>query len=577
MAAVNVSLFRGMSKKISPRLLPEDMAVSCINVDLDAGSLRPIKGLSTSVTLPSVQGGVGTASYSGSTKTFFQSRDNVWFTFSGSSASVIDGPVAEDAYKRVYFSNSVGAYVASTVSGSAFTNYLLGVPALPTAPSSAQIPVVSATTDTETAVSRSYVVTCVTAWGEEGPPSPPSAILDTRSDQAVTVSLTALPANINNRNIVYYRVYRTDANGVFRYAFQVSALSATSTTDTVLESALGEELVSQEWDQPPQLTLTDYGLSGICSLPNGITAGFTGQTVCFSESFLPHAWPKRYQLTTQAKIIALTPLETGLLVMTEGQPYIVQGSDPAGMVMTELNVPYPIANAESAVNVGGSVIYCSQDGLVSVSSAGAALVTETIFTRTDWQAAHSPATVQGFEWEGKYVGFHTTSGAINGFIFDPRGGKSAFTALELDDSVTAAFSSSQNNELYVITNGTVKKFAQGSHLRCTWLSRHYFSDRAINMGVAQIAFGENLGQVSVVTDGAGAHLNDTVILFSASENTDVFALADVRHIEYRAAGGDGIHTFRLPSGYKSHVSSFQISTKEEVHSITMAESPAELR
>ena len=568
-----------MSSKISPRLLPEDMAVSVTNTDLDSGSLRPLKGLSLlgSADQPNL---VNTgAPFSNQIDTLFQARTGAWFGFQD-VVSVMDSPIAEDAYDRVYFSGKMefgtlgGPHITSTQAPT--TIHFLGLPKpdVSIGNGGAVSPQNSANEETETAVSRSYCSTFVTARGEEGPPSPPTPIVDLRSDQTITLTAGAISgAATSQRNIALHRVYRTDASGVFRRVADMSATSSTSLVDTVLDSALGEELVSQEWNAPPA------GMLGICSLSNGICAGFTGQTVCFSEAYLPHAWPTRYQLTTHNNIVAILPLETGLLVMTEGKPYIVQGADPAGMVMTELNVPYPISNARSAVDVGGKVIYASEDGLVIVSSAGASLLTESLFTSDQWFAQHNPSTIQGFLWEGKYVGFHdrptlAADNGINGFIIDPRGGKAAFTRLRVDgtisngvtDQLRLGYSSSKENDLRLSfsNSSSVYRFGTGSYLSAEWQSRHYYSERPINIGVGRVSFGENLG--------AG----DTQIAFLAGDNNSELIATDVRHTETVDAASNTL-TFRMASGYKSHVLSATISTKRELNSISFAESPSELK
>ena len=566
MVAVNVSLFRGMSRKITPRLLPEDMAVQVTNMDLDSGSLRPLKGLSTNgISTNTVNGAIN-----GATKSLFQARSGDWFRFQD-LVSVMDSPIAEDAYDRVYYSGQAGGpHITSTQAPT--TSHFLGLPKPVASVGATANPQVSANLDTETAVSRAYCTTFVTVRGEEGPPSDPTPILELRSDQAITLaSGPASGSYVNQRNIAFYRVYRTDANGVFRQVVDISATAGglTVTADAVLDSALGEELVSQEWNAPP------LNMLGLCSLSNGICAGFTEQTLCFSEAYLPHAWPTRYQLTTQNDIVAIRPLETGLLVMTKGKPYIVQGSDPAGMVMTELNVPYGIASAQSAVDIGGAVIYSSEDGLVLVSSSGASLLTESTFTSDQWMANHAPNSIKGFLWQGKYVGFHPRvggTGGINGFILDPKGGKASFTALRLQnsssdsyDSISAGAASSQEDNLRVVLNGsTAYEFAAGPYLLAYWSSRHYYTERPINLGAAMVAFGNNFGGGS------------TSVVLVGSENADEIPATDIRHQE-TIADTERISTFRCPSGYKSSVFYVGVTTKREIHSISFAESPSELR
>jgi hypothetical protein len=169
---------------------------------------------------------------------------------------------------------------------------------------------------------------------------------------------------------------------------------------------------------------------GLTAMPNGITAGFFGNTLCFSEAYLPHAWPEAYQLTTTYPIVGLSATDTGLIVLTEGKPYIVQGADPAGMVMNELDIAQSCLSKKSIVDMGGSVIYSSPDGLVGISQSGSRVLTDNIFTKEQWDD-YSPSTVIGFRWEDRYVGFSSRSGdtAPEGFVLDPRGGQNAFSTI----------------------------------------------------------------------------------------------------------------------------------------------------
>ena len=46
-------------------------------------------------------------------------------------------------------------------------------------------------------------------------------------------------------------------------------------------------------------------MKGLIALPNGVFAGFTGKRICFSEPFLPHAWPVAYRITLEEEIVSI--------------------------------------------------------------------------------------------------------------------------------------------------------------------------------------------------------------------------------------------------------------------------------
>ena len=87
-------------------------------------------------------------------------------------------------------------------------------------------------------------------------------------------------------------------------------------------------------------------------MPNGFLAGFSGQTVCFSEAFQPHAFPDAYKLTIKSDVVALAPLNTGLLVLTKEKPALIQGLDPSSMSMIEIDSTLSCVSKRSVVDMG---------------------------------------------------------------------------------------------------------------------------------------------------------------------------------------------------------------------------------
>jgi hypothetical protein len=431
--------------------------------------------------------------------------------------------------------------------------YKLGIPR-PTTPSVSISPSPSANASSEVPVSRSYVCTFVTAFGEEGPPSlvTTSDIYDVYTDQTVTVTVGSAPAG---RNYAYIRIYRTDENGVFRFLTQVSS-SGSSFTDAVAETSLGEEVPSQDWVGP------DDSMVGLTAMANGVTAGFFGQTLCFSEAFLPHAWPEEYQLTTAYPIVGLSATDTGLIVLTEGKPYAVQGSDPAGMVMTELDVAQSCVSKKSIVDMGRVVIYASPDGLVGISSSGSSVMTDAIFTKAQWQD-YNPSTVIGFRWEDRYVGFsqRAAAGDPEGFVFDPRGAQNAFSTHQRDYDIIAGFNDLSTDLLYLVKNdGSAFTLASGSdYFEAKWVSKHFFTKRPINFGVCQVAFGEDLGSGTSTVIIYGGEKTPSSTLHTAS-----------------IPSSESVHTFRLPSGYKHNVFKVEVRSQREIANVIIAESPSEI-
>jgi hypothetical protein len=556
-AGFKLTTFTGLSKKVSPRLLPEDMAQNAQNVFLDSGR---IEGIPTDVNDPSESGNTHPASHiSTTTRTIFKATSSSWFTFTD-DVDVIRSPIKEDTHGRFYFTGSGNfpkyTSLSSGVSGSGpypTASFRLG---LPTPGAFTAAPSVDNTSAADGAAlsSRAYLYTEITTFGEEGPPSEVTSADIVDAENGATVTLTLPAATSGNYSIAKRRIYRTDINGVFRFVKDVTGTSAGTTTEAVTDDLLGEEIESSDNLAPPDDTTSDHPdgpMLGITTMPNGITAGFSGNTLLFSESFLPHSYPLANQLTTQEDIVAIASIASGLLVTTKGKPLMASGTDPSAMAMVEIDANLPCVNKRSLVDMGEYAIYSSPDGLVLASNSGIQLITEQILTRDQWQTEYYPSNVEAYEYEGKYIAF-TYDGSNNstkkGFIFDPRGGKNAF--VNLDFYATAGFNDRENDELYLVIDGTLKKFARGTTKRSyLWKSKEFFSNRPLSPGIAKVdAEAYNALTFKLFADGSLKH-------------TQTVANSD---------------PFRLPGGYRGKVFEIQLEGTDIINEVCVYESPQEI-
>ena len=557
MAGFKLTTFTGLSKKVSPRLLPEDMAQNAQNVFLDSGR---IEGIPTDVNDPSESGNTHPASHiSTTTRTIFKATSSSWFTFTD-DVDVIRSPIKEDTHGRFYFTGSGNfpkyTSLSSGVSGSGpypTASFRLG---LPTPGAFTAAPSVDNTSAADGAAlsSRAYLYTEITTFGEEGPPSEVTSADIVDAENGATVTLTLPAATSGNYSIAKRRIYRTDINGVFRFVKDVTGTSAVTTTEAVTDDLLGEEIESSDNLAPPDDTTSDHPdgpMLGITTMPNGITAGFSGNTLLFSESFLPHSYPLANQLTTQEDIVAIASIASGLLVTTKGKPLMASGTDPSAMAMVEIDANLPCVNKRSLVDMGEYAIYSSPDGLVLASNSGIQLITEQILTRDQWQTEYYPSNVEAYEYEGKYIAF-TYDGSNNstkkGFIFDPRGGKNAF--VNLNFYATAGFNDRENDELYLVIDGTLKKFARGTTKRSyLWKSKEFFSNRPLSPGIAKVdAEAYNALTFKLFADGSLKH-------------TQTVANSD---------------PFRLPGGYRGKVFEIQLEGTDIINEVCVYESPQEI-
>jgi hypothetical protein len=555
-AGFKLTTFSGLNEKVSPRLLPEDMAQNAENVFLDSGR---IEGIKTDVNDPSEAGSTHPAvNIDGTTKTIFKASSSAWFTFT-QDVDIIKSPIKEDSHGRFYFTGS-GTFPKYTSTSAGITgsgpfpaaSYRLG---LPTPASFTSNPSVDNTTaeDGATTSSRAYIYTEITTFGEEGPASlvTSSEIIDASNGSTVTLSLPA--ASSGNYTIAKRRIYRTDLNGVFRFVKDVSGTASGTTTEAVKDSLLGEEIESTDNLAPPDDVTADHPdgpMLGITSMPNGITAGFSGNTLLFSEAYLPHSFPIRNQLTSKDDIVGIASIASGLLIVTKGKPLMASGTDPSAMAMVEIDANLPCTNKRSLVDMGEYAIYASPDGLVLASNSGINLITEQILTRDQWQSYY-PNNIEAYEYEGKYIAFTwdgTNASSKQGFLFDPRGQKNAF--VKLDFYATAGFNDRENDELYLVIGGVLKKFARGTSNRTyTWKSKEFYTNRPISPGVAKVS--------------ADSYSSLTFKLFAdgSLKHTQTVTNSEI---------------FRLPGGYRAKAFEIQLEGIDVVNEVCVYESPQEI-
>lgn len=296
-------------------------------------------------------------------------------------------------------------YVIGTVSGNTFTLLANGT-TLSAASTPANIRFVRVYTEADK-VTRSYLVTLVSTSGEEGPPSIPSVPAEFNVGVPVTVSvLGAFPdiAWAQRTAINRVRIYRTSTGSeTTDFFFLAEAAISTSSGTTAIPSSgtisfsdpnndeiqvLGEVLPSKDWQAPPT------GLRGLTRMPNGYLVGYVGNTLYASEPYQPHAWPDRYRRTTNSEIRGLAVYGDTLVIATTGKPYLAQGADPASLYLQELDADAPCRFERTVVPVGVGVAWASREGVVLVNASGVRSITESIFTRAQWDELLSSFAAQ---------------------------------------------------------------------------------------------------------------------------------------------------------------------------------------
>jgi len=399
----------------------------------------------------------------------------------------------------------------------------------------------SSTASTEV---RTYVYTYVTAYGEEGPPSPPSSLLTMTSSGTVAVSAMDIGPG-GTYNITKKRLYRSSTVGAqaqFQFVAEIP-VAVTSYSDSVDQASLGEVLPSQDWVAPPT------GLRGLKQLANGAAIGFVGNTVYLSEPNLPHAWPHVYPI--DETIVGVGVFRQSAVLLTNSYPYLISGADPQAMSIEKMELPQACVAKRSIVDTGEGVLYASPDGIVSIGSAGVSLATKDFLSREQWQAYNPPSMVAAFHDNRYHVTYQTTAGVRGMLIFDFSGQGAALTTSGVNENaeVTAMFSDPRTDTLYMAQGGSIVRFNSGTPSEYVWRSKKFRTPFHMNFGKAQVIAASYPVTLKVFGDG-------TLRFTKSVLNSNIF---------------------HLPGGYRSMDWQLEVSGTAEVTQVTMATSAEEIR
>lgn len=538
MPAIHIKAFAGLKPIVDPLLLSQTDATTAVNSRLISGALVPLSGVTTLKALTKVSPATIFRYGNSSVETDY------WLEFLADT-DVIQSPIANDQYGRVYWTDGTSPRYGpntSVISGASYpgASFLLGVPAPTSAPSiSTFTPGSGATAET-----RTYVITYVSAYGEEGPPGPASELATV--DPSAAVGLTALPTGPSgNYNIATKRIYRSSTVGSSAQFQFVDEIPVANTTysDTKSQASLGEVLPSSEWYPPPS------GLKGLRMHPNGAAIGFKDNTVYLSEPNLPHAWPHEYPL--EESVVGIGVFRQSAVILTNGRPYLMSGADPQAMSLERMELPQACVSKRSIVDTGDGVIYASPDGLVSVGSSGIDVVTKGLMSREQWQA-YNPASMTAAVHDNRYHVLYQTSGGTRGMlIFDFSGQGASFTTSDINaaTAVTAMYADHRTDTLYFARGTNIVRFNAGTPLTYTWRSK-----------VFRVPFPMNFSRAQVVASGYPVIMN-------------LYADGSLRMTKSVVNG----NLFHLPSGFRALDWQIELVGNTSVTQVSVASSSDELR
>lgn len=494
--------FSGIAPGVSSRLLADQFGQTAENIDFESGRLKPTTNDVDVFTLQS-----------GLRRSIYYYRDTNWLEWDQDGVKAVPGPIPGDTLARLYWTGQnyprMGTVSTIVAGGSGYpaNSYRLGVPA----PANAPLTSKSGTPDPkQTPDDVSYVYTFVTAFGEEGPPSPATTPLERTDTESVTLTMPTGEHPSGNYNFgagALKRIYRSNTgstNTTFQFVAEVTFTTQTY-VDTTPSAGLGEVLPSETWIGPPDDNATLYPdgpMKGLIAVANGVFAGFTGKRLCLSEPFLPHAWPVDYRITLEEDIVTIGAVGNGIIALTNGTPYFVTGTDPSAMTAIRVDLAQACVNVNSVVDMGSYLLYAGPDGLVAVSGGEGRVVTQGLISSAQWSADFNPTGYRAFRHENTYVAFWTDAGVHKGFVFDPRAEEAALSTLTTENEVRGGYMNPKDGELYLIVANKIRRYRGSATKRTlTWKSKQIVTPKPVGMSWVSVHAQSYPVTVKVWADG----------------------------------------------------------------------------
>jgi len=592
MVAIKLPIFSGMVPSIDPHLLADQNASFAQNAWLYSGALSGLPKMAELHTLANPQATIAFR-IPGNEADPTYLYNSTWMEFENVNTDFISAPVADDMHKRFYWASTSTPPMYNTLDRirNGQPAWLLGVP------QPGNLTVNAAGGSSSTTVSRAYVATLVTAYGEEGPTSNP-VLINGKVDDTYTVTIPAVPAADLGvqRNITKIRLYRTitSAAGTATY-YQVAELNALATTqtydDTMSDATLASNpiLESTAWTAPPDL-------EGICTMPNGIVAGFKKNELYFSEAYRPHAWPAAYALTLEHDIVGLAVVSQTLVVCTKGNPYTASGVNPASITTSMLAAFEPCLTKGSILPTEAGVYYTSPNGLILVNAGFAQNVTQQFISRDKWNELANRAKINAGRLGTAFYAFgmgvqriaqdnfiqqnmvqqESNDGASDGFLIDPTNTNVGMVVLRSPSNVKSVRNDIFSGEMLVVMDGKVYWLDQRPGYEIDpyiWRSKVFQTPYMKNFAAFKVYFYEPEGIIEFPNP---PNFDPNQEFDPATQLAVVRVFADNRIIlthELRKSG----ELHRLPSGFKADFWQIEIEARVPIKSFQMATSVKELQ
>lgn len=590
MVALKLTNFGGMVPLLDDELLPQTAAAYSENAWVYSGALTGLKSPRLVHTCAATTRMVFRLPLD--ERSPYNYEHSLYVEFADPNTDVLRAPVFDDTYERYYWASPTTGPRYNTrarlIAGSA--EYVLGIPFPSVAPG-----VTASGGSSGTSLTRTYLTTFVSAYGEEGSPSDPTTVTGKLDD---TWTLTLTPPGVDDetdRALDKVRIYRTITalSGATIY-FLVDEVpkATTSYVDSVSDATIaGNQILrTTTWAEPP----TD--LAGFAVMSNGVVAGFRDNEIWFSEPYRPHAWPAEYALTVEFGIVGIAAIGQSLIVLTRGKPVYITGVHPSNMAVSTYPAFEPCVSRRSIVATPSGVFYASQNGLMVAVPGDLRNLTQGILSRKEWVNGYNVRYSNAARLNSSYFSFGTTdtggvfeatafditgrfesqdfTGARNGFYLDIQNERVGLNVLQQPDPVFCAFEDPWTNDvMFLRHDGGLYVFdpVDGTTVEpYIWRSKILQTPDTTNLGVLRVFF----------TPNASVTLNPTpnaaLVQTLAADQYGLLRLyADNKLVWTRELRSNG-EIMRLPSGFKADKWQLEIEARVKLKSVELASTLKEL-
>jgi len=335
---------------------------------------------------------------------------------------------------------------------------------------------------------RVYVYTFVSAYGEEGAPSPPKIMTGSSLDSWYLSDIATTVSHETERDIEKVNIYRT-ITGAFGnlsyYLVDTIEFGETEYVDTksAEEIALNPILETMNWNEPPEEMI------GLITHPNGFLLGFVGRDVYMSVPYRPHAWPTEFIISTRWNIVGLGIVGQSVVILTEGAPYVAGGVRPEAMTLVKSDTPDPCQCRRGIVSTHDGVFYPGIDGLMLAGPTGDVVnLTKKVLTRREWNLQCKPYALQAVKYDSQYVAFYDDT---HGFAIDFEEQNQAFVWM-IDDlwRHTSIQEDPASGRVWLLQDNQLKVWnpESGAPVKYIWRSKEFVVPDPTNFGAYKITF-----------------------------------------------------------------------------------------